>query len=77
MSLTREQLLTEALSLDPSEREALAEDLLLTIAEADRAEIDQSWLMEVRERDAALIRGESTTSTVDEVIARVLSRKRP
>lgn len=42
MPLTRQQLLTEALSLDPAERDALAEDLLLTIAETDRAEIDQA-----------------------------------
>ena len=77
MSLTRQQLLTEALSLDPTEREALAEELLLSLDEPEREAIDAAWLAETRSRDAAFRRGESTASTVDEVIARILSRKRP
>ncbi len=77
MSLTRQQLFTEALALDPPVREALAEDILRTLGEAERTEIDEAWLVEMRKRDAAYRRGESATSTVDEVIFRILSRKRP
>lgn len=77
MSLTRQQLFTEALALDPPDREALAEDILRTLGETERSEIDEAWLLETRKRDAAYRRGESTTSTVEEVISRILSRKRP
>jgi len=77
MPLTRQQILCKALSLDPTEREELAEEIILTLPDADdRNEIDQTWLAEARKRDAALSRGESTTSTVDETIARIVARKR-
>ena len=77
MSLTREQLLTEALSLDPTEREALAEELLLSLDEPDREAIDAAWLAESRSRDAAFRRGEIQGVPVDDAIARILAKARP
>ena len=77
MSLTREQVLTEALSLDPTEREALAEELLLSLHEPDREAIDAAWLAETRSRDDAFRRGEVGAMPVDEAIARILAKARP
>ena len=72
--MTRDQIVAEAMALDPVEREALAEELLLSLSEADREAIDAAWLAEVRRRDAAFAKGEISASPVDDAVARVLSR---
>jgi putative addiction module component (TIGR02574 family) len=74
MSMTREQLLAEAMALEPREREALAGALLATLSESDARAIDEAWLAESLKRDAAYARGEVTAAPVDEVIERVRSR---
>lgn len=51
--MTRQQLLHEASSLSPQEREKLAEELLLTLSETDAEAIDAAWLEEVKARDAS------------------------
>lgn len=71
MPMTKDQLLAEAMSLDPDEREALAEQLLLTLTDADQAAVDAAWLKEARRREAAFQNGEMTSAPVDEVIARL------
>jgi len=53
MTLNKEQVMTEAMKLDPLERESLAEELLLSVHESDRAEIDAAWLAEAKRREAA------------------------
>jgi hypothetical protein len=65
--MTTDQIRTAALSLDPVEREALAQELLLSIAESDREEIDAAWLAEAHRRDAAFCAGEPRLKLVDEV----------
>jgi len=50
MSLSKEQIKAAALQLDPVEREALAEELLLSVSDTDRAAIDAAWLEEVKRR---------------------------
>jgi putative addiction module component (TIGR02574 family) len=77
MTLTREQIKTAALQLAPSEREALAEELLLSIDEADRQSIDAAWLAEARRRDGDLAAGRTAAKPVDEVIDRLLRKARP
>jgi Putative addiction module component len=72
MALTREQIKTAALELDPVEREALAEEILLSIADAERSAIDAAWLAEARQRDA----GKSSDRPVDEVIDRLRNKAR-
>ena len=74
MPLTRQQLLDEALSLNPKEREALAEELLRSLNESDRAEIDAAWLAEIRARDAAFRGGQVKARAVDQAIDELLSR---
>lgn len=72
--MTKEQIYEQAMSLRPTEREALAEQLLLSVTDDDQAAIDAAWLAEARRREEAFSRGEMTTSSVDEVIGRVQAR---
>ena len=76
MPLTRQQILAEALSLDPPERESLAEELLLSLDEPDREAIDAAWLAKSHSRDEAYRRGEVQAMPVDEAIARILAKTR-
>jgi putative addiction module component (TIGR02574 family) len=74
MSLTRAQLKSEAMKLDAIERETLAEELLLSIDDVGRAEIDAAWLDEVRNRASAFQSGTVTAKPVDDVIARLKAK---
>ena len=74
MPLTKEQLLAEAMALEPGEREALAEELWLSIPEADRQGVDEAWLAEARRRDAAFASGHVKAVPLDEAVERVLAR---
>jgi hypothetical protein len=67
MSLSKEQIKEAALQLDPTEREALAEELLLSLSESDREEIDAAWLQEAKDRHASFLSGEESAKPVDEV----------
>jgi putative addiction module component (TIGR02574 family) len=76
MPFTKEQLLAEAMALKPEEREALAEELWLSIPAQDRQAVDAAWLAEARRRDAAFAAGQIVAVPVDEAMNRVLSRGR-
>lgn len=75
--MTREQIRSAAFELDPTDREALAEELLLSIGDADRNSIDAAWLAEAHERDRAFRDGATTARPVDEVLARFQPRTSP
>ena len=77
MTLTREQIRTAALQLDPGDREALAEDLLLSIGDADRQGIDAVWLAEAHRRDADFRVGKGRATPADQVIDRLRAKARP
>lgn len=77
MSMTKDQILAEAMALGPDEREALAEELWLSLNGGQRAAVDAAWLEEVRRRDAAFTAGQIQDSDLDEVMARLLARGRP
>lgn len=66
MTLSRAQIMIEALKLDPHEREAMAEDLLLSVSADDRGRIDELWLAEAKRRDAEFGAGRMTAKPVDE-----------
>ena len=74
MPMTREQILTHAMTLGAAEREALAEELLQSISDGDRDAIDAAWLAEARSREEAFARGEMSTSPLGDVLARVRSK---
>lgn len=76
MPMTREQIFAEAMSLDPRDRQELADDLLVSLSDAEREAIDAAWLAEARRREEAFARGEMSTSPVDEVIARIQTKSR-
>lgn len=76
MPMTKDQIFTEALALGPDEREALAEELWMSLGGVSQAAVDAAWLVEVRRRDAAFAAGLETASPLDEVLARVLARTR-
>jgi hypothetical protein len=71
MSLTKEEIKSAALELAPAEREALAEELLFSVTEAERDAVEAAWLAEARRRDAAFGRGEVGAKRVEDVIARL------
>ena len=52
--MTKTQLLAEALTLQPKEREELAEELLLSVNEV----LDEEWAAEIRRRVAGIDGGE-------------------
>lgn len=64
MKLSRNEIKTAALELDPLDREALAEELLLSIDGKDREEIDAAWLAEARRRDKEFAAGRSHAKPV-------------
>jgi putative addiction module component (TIGR02574 family) len=76
MSMTKEQVRSAALQLDPSDREALAEELLLSIDAEQASAIDAAWLDEVRRRDEAFIAGRTSAKPASEVIERLNARAR-
>ena len=76
MALTRDQIRSAALQLDPAEREALAEELLLSIGDADRDAIDAAWLAEAHRRDAEYRAGKTCAKPANEVIERLLRKAR-
>lgn len=76
MPLTKDQIMTEALQLDPLEREALAEELLLSLSESDCRAIDAAWLEEAKRRSEAYREGRETAKPVDEVISRIRASAR-
>ncbi len=74
MAMTKDQIIVEAMALTPAERQALAEQLLLSLNDDDREAIDAAWLEEARARDAKFARGEMRSSNVDDAVARALSK---
>lgn len=76
MTLTREQIKTAALQLDPADREALAEELLLSLGDAHREAIDAAWLGEVRRRDTDYLGGRTGAKPAEQVVTRLLGNAR-
>jgi putative addiction module component (TIGR02574 family) len=74
MSMTKEQILVEAMALPATEREALAEQLLQSLTDEDRRSIDDAWLAEAHAREEAFAMGEMKTSAVDDVLERIKPR---
>jgi hypothetical protein len=68
--MTREQIKSAALDLDPAERQALAEEILLSVTGEDRGAIDAAWLAEARRRDTP----GASRKPVDQVIERLQNK---
>ena len=76
MAMTKAEVLIEAMSLSADDREALSDELRISLQDADRQQRDAAWLDEVRRRDAEFKAGRMTASPVDEVVTRLLARGR-
>ena len=78
MTYTKEQLLAAALELEPREREALVEELWLSLSptNADQEEIDRAVLEEAERRTAAYEAGQTVGRPVEEVLDRLLRKAR-
>jgi putative addiction module component (TIGR02574 family) len=72
--MTKDQLLAEAMALDVREREALAEELLLTVDDGTREEIDAAWAEEIDRRIAEYERGEVKAVPVDDMFRRLRAK---
>jgi putative addiction module component (TIGR02574 family) len=76
MAMSKEQILTEAMSLNPREREAIAEELWLSIDEQTKEELAAAWTDEIRNRVDKAARGEGSSKSVDEVVGRLRNKAR-
>jgi len=77
MPLTKDQIKTAALELNPAEREALAEELLMSISATEGESVDSAWLQEVKRRDSLFRQQKTIAKPVDEVIARLKGNSQP
>ncbi len=68
--MTRQELKIEAMKLAPTEREAFAEGLLLSIGETEREAVDAAWLAEAKRRDQLYAGGRMAAVPVEEVLSR-------
>jgi hypothetical protein len=77
MSITKEQVRLAAFQLNSLDRQALAEELLLSISGEESAAIDAEWLQETRRRDKDFAEGRTSAQPADAVIHRLLAKGRP
>jgi len=73
--MTKEEVLREALRLEPSTRARLARELLDSLDALSDAEIEQLWLEEAARRDVELDEGTASSSPASEVLARARERR--
>ena len=71
MSMTREQLFTEVMNLDPRERERLVEDLRQRI---EGPELTAEQIAELHRRSEAVDRGEMETIPGEQVMEELRER---
>jgi putative addiction module component (TIGR02574 family) len=74
MSMTKEQIISEALKLDREAREEIADALWQSFSPEDQAAIDAEWLALAKRRDDAFQRGEGAGIAVDDAVARIRAR---
>jgi len=72
--VTIDELMREALALDPSTRAHLAHELLTSLDELSEAEVEELWLAEAARRDRALDAGAPSSPAAD-VLARARARR--
>ena len=76
MPMTKEQILAEALALDPADRDDLADQLWRSVDRANGQSIEESWAQEADDRIAAHQRGELPARPMDKVVERLRNRRR-
>ena len=76
MPMTKEQILTEVLTLKPEERESLAEQIWLSVEGANEAEIDAAWAEEIECRIDALESGKIEAVPAEQTLQRLAEKYR-
>ena len=71
MSMTKDQILAEAMKLEPAGRGQLANAFWRVAHGISREQIDAEWAAEIRRRIDALDRGEASSKLSDEVVERL------
>jgi putative addiction module component (TIGR02574 family) len=77
MSMTRDQIFAEAQSLDPKDRELLAEDLWQSLDETTRNEVNEAWAVEIQRRLQLLDSGQMGTTEAPDVFAKLRAKIDP
>ena len=73
--MTVEELMREALRLDPSSRASMAHELLNSLESLSEAEIEQLWVEEALRRNAELDAGTASTISAEDALARARARR--
>jgi hypothetical protein len=66
--LTIDQIKSAAMDLQPIQREALAEALLLSLTEQDANAIDAAWLVEIKRREKAFAKKTGVARPVEQIL---------
>ena len=72
--MTIDEIMREALSLEPTARASIAHELLNSLESLSDAEIEQLWVEEALRRSAELDAGTATAIPAEEAVARVRAR---
>ena len=73
--MTVEELIREALRLDPSSRASLAHELLNSLESLSDAEIEQLWVDEALRRNAEIDAGTVETVSAEDALAQARARR--
>ena len=72
--MTVDELLREALRLNPADRASMAHELLNSLESLSEAEVEQLWIEEALRRSAEIDAGTADTIPADEAIAEARAR---
>jgi Putative addiction module component len=73
--MTIDELMREALQLDPSTRASFARELLNSLESLTDGEVEQLWVEEAVRRDAELDAGVAGTVSAEDALARARARR--
>ena len=73
--MTIDELMREALQLDPSTRAGFARELLNSLESLTDGEVEQLWVEEAVRRDAELDAGVAGTVSAEDALARARARR--
>jgi putative addiction module component (TIGR02574 family) len=76
MPMTKEQILNEAMALQPLDRETIAEALFSSVVYDDEMPVDSEWMSEIRRRKGEIQAGRAVLVPFEEVMARLSARGR-
>ena len=69
------QILRDALALPPEERARLADELLRSVDQADRADIDAAWAEEAERRTDDFEKGLTRAEPLEDVLRSIEARR--